>query len=168
MQDEKYDERDRAYNIWHRRGSISRYVGYADAQLMAMSDVDDMPFVEWDGKTKLPLALIETAIDVGQKEKANAGFLVGIAKHWKYENRAVVLPCFVVFYKRNPIRKNPASSKWYDIDAFRVQRIYPPPVMEKKFDPKGYADWLLALRKRQVDALLGTNTQQRLGRNRDP
>jgi hypothetical protein len=46
-----------------------RYVGIERAQLLHMIDLDGALFVEYDGGTKKPLALIETARDVGQAYK---------------------------------------------------------------------------------------------------
>ena len=68
-QEEKYGTRDRTYSAWHRRLSTQRFVGIEKAQLLAMIDLDAALYVEYDDGTKEPLALIETAQDVGQAYK---------------------------------------------------------------------------------------------------
>jgi len=66
MQEERYGQRDRAYSAWHRRLSTRRFVGIDRAQLLAMIDLDAALYVDYDDRTKEPVALIETAMDVGQ------------------------------------------------------------------------------------------------------
>ena len=61
--------RDRTYSAWHRRMSTRRYVGIEAAQTLGMIDLDASLYVEYDDSTKEPLALIETARDVGQEFK---------------------------------------------------------------------------------------------------
>lgn len=68
-QEERYGARDMSYSAWHRRNSTRRFIGIEYAQLLAMIDVDVSLYVEYDDKTKMPLALIEIAIDVGQESK---------------------------------------------------------------------------------------------------
>ena len=68
-QEEKYGTRDRTYSAWHRRLSTQRFVGIEKAQLLAMIDLDASLYVEYDDGTKEPLALIETAQDIGQAFK---------------------------------------------------------------------------------------------------
>ena len=65
MQEEIFGTRDRAYSAWHTRGSTRRFIGIDSAQLLAMIDLDAALYVEYDNGTKEPLALIETALDVG-------------------------------------------------------------------------------------------------------
>lgn len=69
MQEERYGTRDRTYSAWHRRLSTRRFVGIDRAQLLAMIDLDASLYVEYDDRTKEPVALIETARDVGQEHK---------------------------------------------------------------------------------------------------
>ena len=64
-QEEVYNTRDRSYSAWHRRKSTGRFIGFEHAQLLAMIDLDASLYVEYDDGTKEPIALIETAIDVG-------------------------------------------------------------------------------------------------------
>jgi len=87
-QEERCGTRDRAYSAWHRRYSIGRFVGRENAHLLAMIDLDTIPYVEYEDKTKKPLAVIETAIDIGQTFKT-ATVTSNLAK-------LAGLPCFVV------------------------------------------------------------------------
>ena len=69
MQDEQVGWLDSAYSIWHRRGSIRRFVGIEAAQSLSMIDIDATLYVEYDDLSREPLALIDTARDVGQARK---------------------------------------------------------------------------------------------------
>lgn len=140
MQEEKYNTRDRSYSAWHRRLSTRRFIGIENAQLLAMIDLDASLYVEYDDGTKEPLALIETARDVGQEHKT-ATVTLNLA-------RRANLPCFVVLYtlSDNP---NPADREWKDIGSFRVRRLHPP---NKRWEwerltPAEWADRLLKMRK---------------------
>ena len=69
MQTERYGTRDQAYSAWHRCQSTRRYVGIEQAARLSMIDLDGALFVEYDNGDREPLALIETARDVGQPVK---------------------------------------------------------------------------------------------------
>lgn len=118
MQEQRYGAPDRTYSAWHRRNSTRRFVGLDRAQLLAMIDLDAALYVEYDDGTKEPLALIETARDVGQPHK--------VATVTRNLARRAGLPCYVVLYQcdENP---NPADPRWHDIKAFRVRRLWPRP-----------------------------------------
>lgn len=137
-QEEKYNTRDRSYSAWHRRGSTSRFVGLEHAQLLAMIDMDAVPYTEYDDLTKEPLALIETAIDVGQENK--------IATVTQKLARRANLPGLVVLYKlANQL--NPADPTFFDICQFRVKRLFPSSEKEwRVMSPKEYAELLLRMR----------------------
>ena len=116
MQVERHGTRDRTYSAWHRRPSIRRFVGIERAQLLAMIDLDASLFVEYDDQTKEPVALIETARDVGQAFKA-ATVTARLAKR-------AGLPAYVVLY--TPASNlNPSDQEWQDISRFRVRRLWP-------------------------------------------
>lgn len=66
MQEEQYGTRDLTYSAWHRRLSTRRFVGIERAQALAMIDLDAALYIEYDQGSKHPVALIETARDVGQ------------------------------------------------------------------------------------------------------
>lgn len=144
-QEERFGTRDRAYSAWHRRKSTRRFVGMENAQLLAMIDLDASLYVEYDDGSREPLALVETARDVGQEYKC-AQVTTNLAK------RAGV-PCYVVLYRLSDSR-NPADEEWNDIESFRVMRLYPNPT--KKWFPVSPAKWaehLLELRKREASRL---------------
>lgn len=134
MHEERYGSRDRAYSAWHRRMSTRRFVGMELAQLLAMIDLDGALFVEYDDATKEPLALIETARDVGQRFKA-ATVTARLAQ-------LAGLPCYVVLY-RCSADMNPADSRWPDIDRFRVRRLWPRP--ESSWRTLAPTEWAKAL-----------------------
>lgn len=52
--EERYGVRDKAYSAWHRRGSVRRFVGIDQAQLLSMIDVDGAMYVEYDQQDKEP------------------------------------------------------------------------------------------------------------------
>jgi len=116
-QEERFGTRDRSYSAWHRRNSTRRFVGIEDAQLLAMIDLDASLYVEYDDGDKEPLALIETAQDVGQTFKtATVTYRLAVMAG---------LPCYVVLYTLADT-PNPADQKWRDIAMFRVKRLNPP------------------------------------------
>ncbi len=138
VQEEIYGTRDRAYSAWHRRGSTRRFVGIDSAQLLAMIDLDAALYVEYDNGTKEPLALIETALDVGQRHKT--------ATVTKMLAKRAGVPCYCVLYMpgRNA---NPADSRWRDIRQFRVRRMWPRPEKEwRVLTPQEWAHGLIKIR----------------------
>lgn len=139
MQEESFGDRCRAYSAWHRRLSTRRYVGLERAQLLAMIDLDGVLYLEYDDETREPLALIETARDVGQAYKA-AGVLTRLAQRSG-------LPAFVVLY-RCSAEANPADPRWPDVDRFRVRRCWPHPEPEwRVLSPLEWTQELLRLRQ---------------------
>jgi len=140
-QEERYNTRDRAYSAWHRRESTRRFVGIERAQSLAMIDLDGSLYVEYDNGTKEPIALVETAIDVGQEVKP-ATVTQRLAKRCVPEMRA-----YVLLYKLST-EANPADPRWMDIESFRVKRIWPEPETAwKRFTPAGWANVLVKIRE---------------------
>lgn len=104
-----------------------------------MIDLDASLYVEYDDRSKEPLALIETARDVGQMWKA-------ATVTTKLAVRAD-LPCYVVLY-RLADSTSPADTRWKDIAEFRVKRLHPKPDNDwRTFSPQEWAEALLKLRK---------------------
>jgi hypothetical protein len=119
-QEETYGTRDRSYSAWHRRKSTQRFVGIEKAQTLAMIDLDVSLWVEYDDGTKEPLALIETAMDVGQSFKP-ASVTQNLAR------RCVpTLPAYVLLYMLSA-DANPFAPDFKDISQFRYRRIWPEP-----------------------------------------
>jgi hypothetical protein len=161
-QEEVYNTRDRSYSAWHRRKSTGRFIGFEHAQLLAMIDLDASLYVEYDDGTKEPIALIETAIDVGQPWKA-ATVTTQLAKRAN-------LPCFVVLYKLSQDSTNPADTQWQDIESFRVKRLWPLSVQEiansttpqwEVLTPQHWAEKLLSMRKWSADKISTLDNPQR-------
>lgn len=148
-QEERYDTRDRTYSAWHRRLSTRRFVGIENAQLLSMIDLDASLYVEYDDGTKEPLALIETAQDVGQSIKP-ATVTQKLAKRAN-------LPAYVLLYKKSAT-PNPSNPEYADIASFRYKRLWPDPCGTwVTVTPDEWAENLLKLRKhsaRAVDRLL--------------
>jgi hypothetical protein len=136
MQEERYGTRDRTYSAWHRRLSTRRFVGIERAQSLAMIDLDAALYVEYDDGSKAPVALIETAIDVGQSYKS-ATVTMRLAM-------LSGLPCYCVLYSCGST-PNPADPKWPDISSFRVKRLWPKP--EHSWRTVKPAEWAGALLK---------------------
>jgi len=101
--------------------------------------LDASLYVEYDDGSKEPLALIETAKDVGQAHKT-ATVTYKLAKRAK-------MPCFVVLYTLSA-NLNPADNNWFDIQQFRVKRLYPKYENSwRVLSPIEWAETLLKLRK---------------------
>jgi hypothetical protein len=138
VQEERYNTRDRTYSAWHRRLSTRRFVGLERAQLLAMIDLDAALYVEYDDESKEPLALVETARDVGQRYKA-ATVTTRLAQ-------LAGLPCYTVLYACSD-EVNPADEQWQDISQFRVRRMWPQPEATwRTLSPKEWAFALLHIR----------------------
>jgi hypothetical protein len=146
-QEEVYGTRDRVYSAWHRRGSTRRFVGIEPAQTLAMIDLDASLYIEYDDGTKEPLALIETARDVGQTYKC-------ATVTTKLAQRCMpILPAYVLLYTLSEV-PNPADPAWQDIASFRVKRLHPKPQHEWViYTPQAWAVFLVKLRKRTGEIL---------------
>ena len=127
------------YSAWHRRNSTRRFVGIEHAQLLAQIDIDVAVYVEYDDETKEPLALVETAKDIGQNYKC--------ATVTRNLARRAGLEAFIVLYTPSP-KENPAAPDWPDIEMFRVKRICPDESGWKEVRPDTWAKCLLNIRKR--------------------
>jgi hypothetical protein len=138
MQEEKYGTRDLCYSAWHRAGSIRRFVGWEQAQLVSMVDADCVLFLEYEPSNKEPLALVETAIDVGQEHKP-ATAIMRLAKRAR-------IPAYVVLYKRSA-KPNPADPRWQDVTGFRIKRLWPRTESRwRTIEPDEWAKALLQIR----------------------
>jgi hypothetical protein len=146
-QEEIFGTRDRAYSAWHRRLSTRRFVGIERAQLLSMIDLDGALYVEFDGLNREPLALIETARDVGQANKC-AAITTSLARRAR-------LPAFCVLYRCAAVA-NPADRRFSDIAQFRVRRLWPRPERAwRVVTPPEWAWALLRIREwsaRRLDA----------------
>jgi len=138
MQEERYGTRDMTYSAWHRRMSTRRFVGIEKAQTLSMIDLDGALYVEFDDGSKEPIALIETAQDVGQMNKP-------VTVTTKLAQRSG-LPCYCVLYKCSK-KVNPADPTWPDIDYFRIKRVWPKPDKNWRIvQPNEWADALIKIR----------------------
>jgi hypothetical protein len=145
MQEQRYRVTDRTYSAWHRRNSTRRFVGLDRAQLLAMIDLDAALYVEYDDGTKEPLALIETARDVGQPHKS--------ASVTKNLARRAGLPCYVVLYECSD-QPNPADPQWCDIKSFRIRRLWPRPESSwRTVTPHNWAAALVHIRTWAANSL---------------
>ncbi len=81
---------EKIYSRWHRTSSLERFVGFENAYRCAMINIDQTLWVECQDNGFQPIALIETAQDIGQKRKP-ATMLKNMAVR-------AVLPAFIVLY----------------------------------------------------------------------
>ena len=147
MQTERYQTRDRSYGIWHRVGSIKRYIGPEQACALTMADVDSVLFTEYNYPDKLPLCLVEVARDIGQ-EKAT-GVIGSLA-------RMANIPAYVALYSHSDY-PNPANENWPDIERFRVKRVWPHPEESwRTLRPEQWASALVQIREWQLRRFAGT------------
>lgn len=117
---------------------MRRFVGIERAQLLAMIDLDASLYVEFDQDEKEPVALIETARDVGQPYKCTT-VTARLAK-------LAGLPCCCVLYTLAE-DENPADPNWLDIAWFRIGRLWPNPEPEwRVVSPQEWAEALLRVR----------------------
>lgn len=141
MQTERYSTRDRSYGIWHRAPSIKRFIGDGDARALTMADLDSVLFTEYNYPDKVPLCLVEAAMDIGQ-EKAT-GVIRALAKRAN-------IPAFVVLYT-HAVMPNPTNTNWQDIESFRVKRVWPSPEQSWRImQPQQWANAILQIREWQL------------------
>jgi hypothetical protein len=139
-QEERFGTRDLSYSIWHRARSIGRFVGEERAATLGMIDLDGVMFLEYEDGSREPLALIELAMDTGQREK------VAVVMKRLAQRCSPQLPAFVVLYRLSD-KPNPASPQHRDIAMFRVRRLCPEPETGwMLFTPQTWAAKLLSLR----------------------
>lgn len=152
MQEELTGQRSLVYSAWHRRYSTARFVGIEAAQRLAMVDIDCYLWIEYDDRSREPLALIETARDVGQDVK--------VATITRNLARRAGIAAYVALY-RHADTANPAATTLPDIDAFRVKRLWPDPEWTwRTHTPRQWAERLLAMREygaSMIDAELAGN-----------
>lgn len=145
-QEEKFGTRDQSYSAWHRRNSTRRFVGIEKAQTLAMIDLDACPYVEYDDRSKEPIALIEVAMDIGQSWKTHT-----VTKNLARLCTERSLPAYVVLYKKSS-EDNPADRSQKDIEAFRVIRIWPNPESQWRIlTPEQWAIELVEMRRQSAE-----------------
>lgn len=144
-QEERTGRRPGEYSAWHRRRSLSRFIGLERAQLLTMCDVDAALWLEHDDLSKEPLALIETAMDIGQPYKSGT-VLQRLAK------RASV-PAYLCMYRVGD-HANPADPTHRDIISLRIRRVWPRPEPTwRQVTPGEWAEGLLRVRTWQAERL---------------
>lgn len=129
---ERTDIRDLTYSNWHRQFCPER---------ATMVDIDGL---EYCRRCRIPLALVETALDYGQEIKPTTALeqLSSVAR----------VPAFCVLYakndelcdfdRRNRCRKIGCS---HGIEKFRVRRIWPAPTAFEPWSSEGFRDFLVRL-----------------------
>ena len=138
---ERYQYRDLSWSAWHRPLSVGRFLSRAASVQLTMLDFDSMLFSEYDCTHRLPLALVEVAIDVGQEKLADiTAKLAELAG----------IPAYVALYTTSA-HANPANPQWPDINQFRVKRLWPSPEEGwRVLTPQQWADALLQIRGWQL------------------
>lgn len=144
-QEERYNDRELVYSAWHRIDSTSRFISVEESARLAMIDLDGCIYIEYNDGDMEPLALIEIARDTGQSYKA-ATVTRKLAKR-------AGLYCLVVLYTLSN-KKNPANSLHFDIERFKVKRLYPEPTGDwRVLTPREYAHVLLKVRRWMLEKI---------------
>ncbi len=139
-QQERFGTRDLTYSAWHRAASIRRFVGPAKAVTLGAIDLDGVMFVEYEDGSREPVALIEFAMDTGQRDKP------ALVMKRLAQRCAPPLPAYVVLYTVSD-KRNPAAPQHRDISFFRVRRVCPDPETKwMYFTPQMWAEQLVSLR----------------------
>jgi hypothetical protein len=142
MQTEKYGNREAEmiYSVWHRRESTKRFIGWERATVLSMINADQPITIwcEYIEPTYMPVAILETALDIGQTNKPAM-----------VTTKLVEMPprrAYTVLFKISK-EKNPADPNYADIESFRLKRLWPYPEEGwHTMNPKEYAEWLWQLR----------------------
>lgn len=140
MQTERYGFRSAEYSSWHRTASLRRFLGAELASSISVIDVDHAIWVEHADGSKEPLALIETARDVGQNWKATS-----VIRHLAMRAN---LPAYCVLFTPADV-PNGGDGRSADIESFRVRRVWPDPEKDwRTLTPQRWAETLLLIRAR--------------------
>ncbi len=119
--------------------SLRRFVGLERAQLASMIDLDACLYVEFDAASREPPALIETAMDRGQSVKA--------ASVTRRLAQRAMIPAYCLLYRLGNER-NPADPGYWDVDRFRVRRLWPRPEADwRTLTPDEWAKAILQIRE---------------------
>ena len=135
-------KRELTYSHWHRRASIARFLKGGDrvAYWLSMIDIDANEYCQ---SCYRPIALIETARDVGQSWKN-----CGITK--KTAQLGGLLAYVVLYEAEDPNTCTSCGNyqqPWPDIVGFRVLQVEPEAGRDfKAMTPREYAQFLVALR----------------------
>jgi len=141
MRAERYLTRDRSYGAWHRVGSIQRFIKPEQAYTLTMADLDSVMFAEYNHASKIPLCLVEVAVDVGQEKPT--GLIASLAQR-------ADIPAYVALYSHSSL-PNPADTNWPDIAGFRVKRVWPiPERVWRSLSPEEWASALVQIRSWQL------------------
>src|SRR6516225_4317530 len=135
-------EGEMAYNAFHREASAARFIDRESAHNLPMINIDHVFWIEYNEQTKAPVALVESARDVGQKEKA-----VTILKALAVRAN---LPCYTVLYQIADDTDIDELTELPRITGFRVRREWPDQ-QSRDFitaTPEQYFAGLWQLRKR--------------------
>lgn len=147
---------DRAFNEWHRADSLKRFLPEAIALRASCIDLDTIQFVEYEDGSREPLALFETACDVGQRNKA-ATVTTNLA-------RRAGLCAYAILYTPADTQ-NPADPRWPDIRSFRIKRLWPHPERGwRTLTPAEFARALQRIREWSIRKL----ERERQARTRPP
>jgi hypothetical protein len=124
--------RDLAYSNWHRQFCPER---------VCMIDVDGL---EYCRRCRMPLALIETALDRGQSIKPTTAL--------EQLSLAANVPAFCALYTKGGVecdfdRRNRCCriGCTHGITGFRVRRIRPNPTGFQDWTPEGFRDFLTTM-----------------------
>jgi hypothetical protein len=149
---------ERAYSAFHRVKSASRWISEEDAMKLANINTDRILWIECHHQSFEPIAVFETACDVGKRKNTTA--IRNLAKGFT----AHELRAYLVLYTLGD-DIDPATDE-IRIISLRVRRVWPEPVdkktMETVMDPKMFFQWLVWLRKRGIQQIA---TEARKNRN---
>ena len=131
---------EKAFNEWHRRDSIKRFLSgkYAkfEADQLRAIDID---LVEYCARTGRVVLLHEVARDNGKDDKPTA-----VVRALAEQSGCRAL-CTLVTLADTP---NPASPEYPDIAGFRVRQVWPKPTRFHRISVQEYAVRLNELVKR--------------------
>ncbi len=131
--------RNGAYSAWHRAASLRRFVATdEEARLLSMVDLDGHMWIEYGDHGRVPLLLMETAIDTGQDIKPAT-----VLRNFAEMSR---LHAFVVLTTLSD-RRNPTDRRQRDIETFRVRQVWPKETRWWVMAPTEYCRTLMRLRR---------------------
>ena len=158
-QHEKFGGREgeAAYSAFHRSASLSRWMPQGDAIKLAMINIDTCFWIECHDKSYQPIALIETAQDIGQLRKPVVA-LRNLACR-------ADLPAFCVLYLLADCIDEITGRR--KLTSFRVRSIWPNDTPFKKCDPQQYANGLRRLREFGVKNIVTADARSGNGQRRN-
>lgn len=144
---ERTGKRSLTYSAWHRRDSIKRFLAGEEvlASRLTMIDIDGAYVEAKHPYDRPPVALIET-VETSRQLKPGDYYHKNVNILYQLGKKAEI-PVFLVLYRPDYSKPNPANESYPDIEEFYIKEFWPTHSTKWKVcTPEQYARFLVHLR----------------------